>query len=148
ILTGGTAFGQALMALSLPVLTRLYTPEDFRLLAVYMAILGMLTVVSCLRLNIAIPLPERDEDGMNLVALSVVAAAAVSLLTALPAMFAPVATASILGQPDMAPYLWMVPVGTLLASVYTALQYWSSRRKLFPLIAATQMTRAVGGAGT
>lgn len=148
ILTGGTAFAQGLMALSLPVLTRLYSPEDFSLLAVYMAVLGMVTVVSCLRLNIAIPLPERDEDAINLFALSLLAAVFVSCIIALPMLAAPDAVARMLGQPGMTSYLWMIPAGVLLASIYAAFQYWSSRRKRFPLIATTQMTRAVGGAGT
>lgn len=147
ILAGSTAFAQALMALSLPLLTRLYTPEDFSLLAVYMAALGMIAVVSCLRMNIAIPLPERDEDAMNLVALSLATAAVVSLLLTAPMMLAPGAVARMLGQPGMVPYLWMIPAGVMLASVYAALQYWASRRKRFKQVAVTHMTRAVGGAG-
>lgn len=141
-------FAQGLMALSLPVLTRLYAPEDFSLLAVYMAVIGIVATVSCLRLNIAIPLPETDEDGMALVALSLLAATALSILLALPIILAPKAAADLLGQPKMAPLLWMIPVGIWVASVYTALQYWASRRKRFGLITRTRMTRAVGGACT
>lgn len=141
-------FGQGLMALSLPFLTRLYAPEDFSLLAVYMAIVGILATVSCLRLNIAIPLPEEDADGMMLVALSLLAATALSVALALPVILAPEAAAAFLGQPAITPLLWMIPLGVWVASVYTALQYWASRRKRFGLITRTRMTRAVGVAGT
>lgn len=148
ILAGGTAFAQMLMAVSLPLLTRLYTPDDFSMLAVYMALLGMITVVSCLRFNIAIALPETDQEAINVAALSLGSAVVVSALLAVPVFVVPDALVQLLGQPGMAPYLWMIPFGVLLASVYTTLQYWTSRRKLFTLIARTQMTRTLGGAGT
>lgn len=59
ILAGGTAFSQLLAILVLPILTRLYTPNDFSVLAVYLAILGILTSINCLRIEIAIPLPKK-----------------------------------------------------------------------------------------
>lgn len=121
---------------------------DFSLLAVYVAILGIVTVVSCLRYNIAIPIPEEDADGMALLFVSIGAAFIVSLLCALIVTVAPEAIAALIGQPDFQPYLWMVPVGVFIASVYNALQYWASRKKRFGLVTRTRVTRAVGGVGT
>ncbi len=148
ILTVGTVFAQALMVAALPMLTRLYSPEDFSLLAVYVAIISIVTVVSCLRYNIAIPLPEHDADGIALLAVALLAACVVSMLCALPVILAPEATARLIGQLGLRPYLWMVPVGVFIASVYNALQYWASRKKRFALVTQTRMTRAVGGVGT
>ena len=148
LLTSGTVFAQGLVILALPVLTRLYSPQDFDLLAVYVALIGLISVVSCLRYNIAIPLPEQDEDAMALLALSLLAGCAFSLILVLPVVFAPEATAALLGQMDLAPHLWLVPFGIALASSYNALQYWASRKKRFGIITKTRMTRAVGGVGT
>ena len=147
VLTGGTAFAQGLTVLALPLLTRLYTPEDFALLAVYVAVIGIITVVSCLRYNIAIPLPEDDADGMALLAVALIAATGLSVLLTLPVLLAPAGTAALLGQPGLAPYLWMIPLGVFLASAYNALQYWASRTKRFGLVTRTRMMRAVGGIG-
>ena len=61
VLVGGTAFAQAIAVLALPLLTRLYTPDDFSVLAVYAALLGIISVVACLRLEIAIPMPNIPE---------------------------------------------------------------------------------------
>lgn len=148
ILTGGTVFAQASMVAALPVLTRLYSPDDFSLLGVYVAIIGIVTVVSCLRYDIAIPLPELDADGMALLAVSLLAACVVSLVLALPVIVAPEGSALLIGQPQLEPYLWMVPAGVFIASVYNPLQYWASRKKRFALVTQTRMTRAVGGIGT
>ncbi|GGY10146.1 polysaccharide biosynthesis protein [Litchfieldella qijiaojingensis] len=147
ILTGGTVFAQGLAALALPILTRMYTPADFSLLAVYMSLLSLFTVISCLRFNIAIPLPEDDGDAINLVALSLLAALGSSVILAIPVLVDPTGTATLLGQPYMETYLWMVPLGVFMASVYSAFQYWASRKKRFGIITKTRMSRATGGAG-
>ncbi|MGK0257322.1 lipopolysaccharide biosynthesis protein [Sulfitobacter pontiacus] len=148
ILTSGTIFAQALMVFTLPVLTRLYAPEDFSLLAVYVAIIGIATVISSLRYNIAIPLPEKDGDGMALLAISLASATVFSALCALPVIFLPKLMMSLIGELRLQPYLWMVPVGIFVASSYNGLQYWASRRKQFSLITRTRISRAVGGVGT
>lgn len=148
ILAGGTVAAQGIAALSLPVLTRLYSPGDFNLLAVYASVLGLIAVASSLRFNIAIPLPEEPVEGLSLLVLSLMSTAGFACLTAIPVIFAPQATASLLGQPALQPYLWMVPIGVALASSYDCLQYWVSRNRQFALITRTRMVRAIGGAGT
>ena len=48
LLAGGSALGQGVVVLSSPILTRLYTPQDFGALAVYIALISILSsVVSC-----------------------------------------------------------------------------------------------------
>lgn len=148
ILTGGTVAAQALSVLALPLLTRLYSPEDFSLLAVYAAVTSIITVVACLRYNVAIPLPEDDADGMALMFAALLAATTISLLIALPVLLFPDLSSVLLGQPGLAPYLWMVPLGVIFSSTYDSLQYWASRKKRFKLVARTRITRAVAGVGT
>lgn len=148
ILTGGTIFAQSLAVLSLPILTRLFSPEDFSLLAVYTAIIGLFSVVSCMRLNIAIPMPADDSDAINLVALSLFSATTISALIAAVILLFPSEIVGLIHQPAMRPLLWMIPVGVFVAAIYNALQYWTSRRKQFGLITQTRVTRAIGGSGT
>lgn len=147
ILVGGTAFGQAIMVLVMPVLTRLYTPQDFSLLAVYVSILGLVTTAACLRLEIAIPIPERDEDAANLLILALGSVACVSMLVALAVGWVPAEIVRLVKQPALRPYLWLVPLGILFGGVYTALQFWATRKKAFSVIARTRVTQAIGGAG-
>lgn len=141
-------FAQGVAALSLPLLTRLYEPQDFSVLAVYTSALGILAVVSCLRFNVALPLPASDREAANLLLLAVAAGVGCSLLVALAVLLAPQATTRVLGQPAIRPYLWMLPAGVLLVSAYDALQFWASRHRRFGLITKTRVTRAVGGSGT
>lgn len=148
ILASGTVAAQLLMVLALPLLTRLYSPSDFNLLAVFASALGLLTVASCLRFNIAIPIAEDDESGINLLILALLAGVFVAALVAIPVLIAPQWAASLLRQPDIAPYLWLLPVGLLFAASYDALQFWATRKQRFVGVSQTRLTRAIGGVGT
>jgi O-antigen/teichoic acid export membrane protein len=145
LLAGGTALGQAVLLLALPLLTRLYTPEDFNLLAAYASALGLLSVAACLRFNLAIPLPREDTTALHLLLLSLASGGLIALLVALPIVVVPSLTAELIGQPDLRPYLWLLPLGVFLAAAYDALQYWASRQRRFGLIARTRVIRAIGG---
>lgn len=69
VLAGGTAAAQLLMVLLLPVLTRLYSPQDFNTLSVYLGLLSIFSVVATLRFELAISLPEEDGEAAHLLAL-------------------------------------------------------------------------------
>ena len=68
VLAGGIAAAQAIGIVALPLVTRLYAPPDFSVLAVYSSILGIAAGVACVRLDIAIPLSKSDGDAANLLA--------------------------------------------------------------------------------
>lgn len=147
VLVGGTAFSQLLAILALPFLTRLYTPEDFGVLAVYISILSIISVIACLRFEIAIPLPKKEKDAVALLFLAIISIIIVTLLTILGvSLFSNL----ILQATDdkLAGFLWLIPIGVFFAGIYSALQYWATRKKAFPLIAKTRMTQAISGNGT
>lgn len=148
ILVGGTAVGQALMMLALPLLTRLYTPADFSVLAVYTSLLGIIAVPACLRLDIAIPLPKHDTDAANILVLALGFAIATSTLVALPVLIAPAFVSKLLGSEGIKLYLWLLPIGVLFASTYSAVQFWATRKKNFSVIAKTRVSQAIGNIST
>jgi O-antigen/teichoic acid export membrane protein len=147
ILASGTIAGRVILVLAMPVLTRLYSPEDFELLAVYMSILAILTVVAALRLDLAIPIIKDDTDAINTLALAVLFATLIGCLLLLAVLLFPTELASFIGSPDFKPFLWMIPVGIFFGSVYQSVQYWTSRQRRFRLVSRTRVERAVGGAG-
>lgn len=143
VLAGGTAASQAIVVLASPLLTRLYTPDDFGLLAVYSGLLGILSVVASLRYQLAIPLPNSDEEAASIVVLSLLIVIGTTMFTALGTIFFGEAIAQALNTPMLAPYFWLLPLGLLLAGVYQVLSYWAVRIKAFPAIARTRLTQSV-----
>jgi O-antigen/teichoic acid export membrane protein len=146
MLAGGTALGQAITVLASPILTRLYTPEDFGVLAVYASILNILLVIASWRYELAIPLPEKDEEAVNLVVLSLGIVALMSLIVGLGFWFPGAQISDWVNTPALQSYLWLLPVGVLLAGSYQVFNYWAVRRQAFGSIARTKLHQGIGSA--
>jgi len=143
VLVGGTAGAQLLTVLAAPLLTRLYSPEDFGVLAVYASLLALIGVISSLRYELAIPLPEDDTEAANVAALSLILVGISTLLSAVLVLLLGTPIAEALGVPALAGYLWLLPVGVLLGGAYSVFNYWSVRTKRFSTIAGTRLRQAL-----
>jgi O-antigen/teichoic acid export membrane protein len=143
VLAGGTALHQGLVMLASPLLTRLYTPEDFGILAIYAAILGIVSIAASLRYEFAIPLPEDEITAANILALSFLLVIGMSSLMAVVIWLYGSNIINLLDAPDLQPYLWLLPVGLLLVGFYQALNYWAVRKKAFGLISSTKVTQGI-----
>ena len=117
VLAGGTAAGQLIVIAASPILTRLYTPEDFGLLAVYAGILGILGVIANLRYQLAIPLPDSDEDAASIAALSLLVVVLITVLAAIAVWLFGAELVHLLNTPALETYLWLVPVGIFLVGI-------------------------------
>lgn len=72
ILVSGSSISQFTVVLLTPLLTRLYTPEDFGVLSVYMSIVLTISIVASLHYEEAIPLPSKEKDAIYLLILSLI----------------------------------------------------------------------------
>jgi O-antigen/teichoic acid export membrane protein len=148
VLVGGTGFAAAISAVMLPVLTRLYTPLDFSLLAVLTGMISIISVAACLRFDIAIPIPEEDDEAANILALAVVSVFAVVIVLSGALFVVPGTLLAPFKQPSLGSYLWIVPTGVAFAAMTSALQYWLVRKKDFHAIARNRIAQASAGAAT
>ena len=144
----GTVLGRAIALVALPLVTRLYAPEDFALLAVYLSLVSLVSVIACFRLEIAIPLADDETDAVNLLALALTALFFVSGLALVLSLAMPQTLAHWLGKPEIAPYLWLVPLGIAMAGSYAAFQFWATRARRFGAIARTRIGQAMTGVAT
>lgn len=143
VLVGGTVGAQALMVLASPLLTRLYTPEDFGLLAVYASILSLFTVIASLRYELAIPLPEKDSEAAHAAILSLLIVGLITAISALVILISGDHLAKLINAPDMANYLWLIPMGVLAIGCYQVFNYWAIRTKSFGTIAKTKISQSL-----
>jgi len=144
----GTTFAQALTILVAPILTRLYSPEDFGVYALYTSVLGILAVISCGRYELAIVLPEKDEDAANLLVLSILICFGMAALTLLLVALFRTQLANLLGAPELAPWLWFMPLSLIAAGLFQTFNYWSTRRKQFKRLAMRTITQSTVTAST
>lgn len=148
VLAGGSMLGQVIVLLVSPLLTRLYTPDDFGVLAVFGALLGMSGLAVCLRYEIAVPMAEDDATAANLVAVSLLAALLFSLAVGLMVALWGAAITGWVNAPALDPWLWLLPIGLFAAGCYLSFSHWAIRRQAFGRLTRTRITQSLGQAAT
>lgn len=143
VLVGGTAGAQIIGILSAPILTRLYEPDDFGLLAVFVSLIALFTVLSSLRYELAIPLPKSEQDAANLTVLGLCIVALTSVVVfALTGIFGQTIV-TIMDVKKLGEYLWILPLSVFFIGSYQVLSYWCIRQRKFGLIAKTKTRQSV-----
>jgi len=141
VLAGGTALGQGIVLVASPVLTRLYTSRDFGILAVFSSIIGILSIISTLRYEEAIPLPQGDADALNLCALSLGILLTIGVTTCAIIWILGDPIVSLLNVSELKPYLWVVPFALVGMGLYQILNYWAVRKAAFGVISRTKVSQ-------
>ncbi len=149
-LAGGTAIAQGLTIAAAPLLSRLYTPEDFGSLAVYASLLSMLGLAASGRYELAIALPSEEVEARAVagVAFSLLATSVVILTAGLTAIDVVEAAPFYSWLEPFWPYRWLLPPGVLGLGAWQILQAWTLRQQAYGVIASTRMRQSVGGVTT
>lgn len=147
VLVSGTTVAQAIPIAVSPILTRMYTPSDFGMLAVFVAVTTVLGAVSTGRYELAIMLPEAEEDAVHLMRVCLYLTAAVSVALFGGVLLARDPISDLLGSPELAGWLFLAPPTVFLTGLFQALNYSNSRRKRYHLMAQASASKAAGGVG-
>lgn len=150
-LASGTLLGQLLVVAVAPLLTRLFTPAEFGLFAVFSAVTAIIGVAICLRLEFAIPVLDSDEAAASLLVGAIAVATINALLTALLILLCGAWFVAAVDAAPIAGWLWIIPVAVWLWGLGSLLIYWSLRRGRYRVNgvnrALTLGTQAMGQAG-
>jgi len=138
-LISGTSFAQGFSIAIYLILTRIYTPDDFGLFALYMSILSITMILSTARYELSIMLPDNDEDAKGLLELSMLISAGVSLLLFVLVLLFNETFTSLLGNEDISPWLYFIPLSTLLVGFFQAFRYFNNRKKKYKNITAANV---------
>jgi len=137
----GTAIAQAIPVLISPVLTRLYTPEEFGVLALYMAIAYVVSVVAAGRFELAVILPEQDDEAVNIVVLALLCSLFVSIVTFLVVLLFNDRLAKFLGSREISFWLYFIPLTVLLTGIYNTFYYWSTRKLQYKRLVVSKVSQ-------
>ncbi len=144
----GTTIAQAIPIAISPILTRIYTPEDFGIFALYMSIATLLSVVATARYELAIMLPKKDEDAANIVVLSLLISVIVSAVSLLLLYLFNARITELLANPNIAIWLYFIPFSVLLTGIYQSFNYWNNRKKQYRLLATSRVVRSAATASS
>jgi len=138
----GTTIAQAIPIAISPILTRIYTPEDFGVFALYVSLASVMSVVATGRYELAIMLPKKDEDAMNVVVLSIAIAFLVSLISLVIVSVFNESITGLLGNPEISKWLYFIPLTVLLTGMYQSFNYWLNRKKYYKKLAEGKIWRS------
>ncbi len=133
----GNIAARVIGIVSLPILTRLYSPEDFGVLAVFTSLISILAPVITLRYVLAMPLPRRDEMAINLMALCIGLMITMSSLVGVVLWLNSNEILSLFSMELLAPYWWLIVLGLIGSGFYEVLSFWATRKRAYSHISQT-----------
>jgi O-antigen/teichoic acid export membrane protein len=140
-LLSGSVLAQVVIYLARPVLTRLFTPEEFGMFGFYIASVAVLSSMSTGKFDDAVVLPQDHRDAWSLVGASVSVTLALGLLVlALLPMRS--GLAALLKNPEAAEYLVWLPLSILLVGTIRVFDSWLTRLRIFSGVATGRVAYA------
>jgi O-antigen/teichoic acid export membrane protein len=140
----GTFLAQMIPILLQSVLRRIYSPEDFGAIAIFISITGIFVVVSTLRYEMAINIPKKKSEAINIFFLTIIISLTVNIILLLLVIFFKNSIASFINLSSEYSYiLYFSPVSIFLFSTYQAINYYLAREKAFRAISVNKVSRRV-----
>lgn len=138
----GTAMAQAIPVLISPILTRLYSPEQFGMWALYMSLAVIFGTIANGRYELSIMLPENRAMAINIFWLS----CGIALFTTIFMGFVVALISSnvieLISMSNFEYWLYALPVSVLLIGFWQALSNWHNREKNYKKMALARIVQA------
>lgn len=148
MITGGTVFAQGLSIVLSPVITRIYTPEDYGILTIYVAILGMINLLGALSYDSAIPIADDDEKAFSVLILCLSILLVVTVVLILVLNISGEYFLGLFKAEQILEYAYFIPIGFFLTGLYTVVSKWAFRKRDYRSITITKYSQSLVGNGT
>jgi O-antigen/teichoic acid export membrane protein len=139
----GTTIAQAIPIAISPILTRIYTPEDFGVFALFIAITSIFASIANGRYELAIMLPKKDEDAINIFALCFIITSVISLLLLVLVVAYNDYFTKLLNNDEMSTWLYFVPLTVFSAGLWNILNYFNNRKQQYKDLAKATIIKSV-----
>lgn len=131
IVMGGSSIAALITIISTPILTHYFTPDAFGIFAVFSSITGIISIIACMRYELAIMLPKSDDEAINIFALCLLIAFFISVFLLPIFWFFQSEIISLFNLPDLGSYILLIPFMILVNGFFTALYNWHTRTQNF-----------------
>ncbi|MBD2847554.1 oligosaccharide flippase family protein [Paenibacillus sp. IB182496] len=141
---GGTAFAQIINTLATPIVTRIYTPEEYGVLTIFTTVLGLLAFGGY-KLEMGIPISNSDKNAANVTFLSMFALFTHAILLLILFILWHDELLVFFKIEPLDHYIYLLPLGVALLGLYQIFKQWAYRNKDFKIIAKTTIKQSVVG---
>lgn len=142
-LTSSSVMAQLIVIISSPLLTRLYTPEDFGVFALFLSVITILATLANLRYDQAIIIPKDNEKGKQLVYLCLFINLFVFTITFVILYLFSHDIFRFFNLEKLQGFYWILAISVLFIGVFQAFNYWLLRNKEFDTIAKIKVQQSL-----
>ncbi len=138
LITGNT-IAQIIGLLAIPILSRMYTPEEFGQVALFIGIVNVIAIAANARYDMAIVPPKRSSQAFHLFVGSIGITMAVTLLLFIVIAVFKGTIASLFEADVFKRIIWLLPLLVFLLASHKSMHYWFNRRKDYKTIAQNRV---------
>lgn len=143
IMMSGTGLSQVIPLVFSPLLTRMFSPDDFGKLAIFMAFCSILTIMSTGFYELSILRPLKDILAYNILILIIILSFVTSIVIIIVTLTYHYFF-DLLSSPSLSlEYLLFLPIGVFFTGMFQGLNYWLIRKKQFKIINFSKITQSL-----
>ena len=143
IVAGGNIAARLIGIVTTPIITRLYSPEDYGVYSIFVSIFGIIGSLSTLRYSITIPIADNEDSADNILKLCFLITSILSFLLFLIVSIFRDSISRYYDTENLKPFLWLIPVVFFFMGIYEALNNWTLRQKQFKVITRTKLNQSI-----
>lgn len=138
----GNTVSQLIPFIIAPILSRLFTPVEFAVVANFMAIVGVMGIVATGRLELAVPLPKEKEKAQDIAFTGLMITVILGMISLIVPLFSDQVGAMYKDEllPD---YLWMVPLSVISYGLLGLTNNWNLRHEKFRSISVGKIVQSL-----
>lgn len=143
ILLSGNAIGQVINILVSPIISRIFTPEAFGVFGVFTSLISILTNTSSLKLEVALPILEDEQEFKELLWVSLFVNIVFSCVVGIILKFLPYSIYQKFDSESLIGYIWLVPVSLMLTGMFRILNCAVVRYKAFKAMSYSYINQII-----
>lgn len=141
LIASGGVIAQVLNFAISPILSRLFAPEAFGLLGLFVAIVGLLSSCSTFRYEYPIVIARQKYAGAALVHLCLLISVMMAIISQFIVVIWGENICAVFNVPQLTPYFYLIPASMLFSGIFLTISQWACRRKEFKILAKNPITR-------
>ena len=141
-LTLGTSIAQFFPLLFYPILGRIFTPEEFGLLATLTSITAILGVLATGKYDQGILIADSKKEAADLVGFTVLLSLIVLTISFITLQVFSSQVAGWFSEPLLSKWLWIPPLNAFVIIIFNSFNEWCVRHKYFTILSWNKITNS------
>lgn len=143
-LISGNSLAQAIPIIVSPILTRLYTPSDFGVLALFSSIIVLLSSIASGQYESSIMLTKKEKDAYLIGGFAILISLSFSFITFFIILLFHTSILNYLNNNEIGTWLYIIPFITFLTTIFNVLNFLNLKLKNFKGIASVKVYKSLG----